>query len=202
MDYSPESELGALGRDLLNDLERVRLGFPEDASPAEVQAAVTERLEQRLPELCRERFEGEPEAETAARLTLFRRELEQILVPRYAALAHRENLAERHKPRPWTGADGLNRASYGILFFLIGIFVVWAPFIPLWEKWIPFALGALATLIAPALPDLSRFGRRRRFRYAMLKLLIDVDQAGTALPAPPSGLLEPPSGGSEPPSDR
>jgi hypothetical protein len=189
VDYPAESELGALSKDLLNDLERVRLGFPEGASPEQVRAAVDERVRLRLDELYRERFADDPGPEAAVRLALYRREIDQILVPRYAALVQRDNHAERTRPRPWTGADAVNRASYAALFFIIGIFVVWAPFIPVWEKWIPFAAGGLASLIAPVLPDLSRFGRRRRFRLALLKLLIDIDQAGAALPEAPDVAL-------------
>ena len=180
-----ESDLGALGRELLNDLERLRPAFPDQATPEEVETVVAERVAVRLPELYKERFEQEPEAEATARLAMFRREIEQILIPRYVALARHENHLERHRPRPWTGGDAVNRACYGGLFLLLGFLVVWAPFIPIWEKWIPWALGGLAVVFAPALPDLSRRVRRRHFKLSLLKLLIDVDQAGKALPAAP-----------------
>lgn len=173
-----ESDLGAISRDLIVDLERLRPGFGAEATSTEVETLVRKRALVRLGEVFRDRHD---EDEGGALLALYQREVEQILVPRYAALARRENLAAR-RVRSFSDGDLANRAAYGLLFGIIGLGVLWAPFIPLWEKWIPFALGGAASLFAPVLPDLAGSLRRRRHRFALLNLLIDVDEAGKALP--------------------
>lgn len=62
--------------------------------------------------------------------------------------------------------------------------MVWAPFIPIWEKWIPFAAALLAVVFAPALPNLHARLATRRHEIALLSLLMDMDAAGRALPMP------------------
>ncbi len=216
MDYRAETELGALARDLLEDLERVRPGLAVVATgpatgaeaEAETRQAVAARLHLRLGELYREQCQSVDEEMASAappgpgstdladptlplplapaepaQLVLYRRELDQILLPRYAALACQQNRWERTRESR-RGLDGYNRAAYAALFFFIGLFIVWAPFIPIWEKWIPFALAAVAPLMSPFLPDLHRFAQVRAYRLSLLTLLVDVDEAGKALPMP------------------
>ena len=105
-------------------------------------------------------------------------------LPRYAALALRHNRSERAPVRIGQGADLFNRTAWTLIFGAIGAFVVWAPFIPIWEKWIPFAGALCALVFAPALPDLHRRLLLRRHEVALLALLLDMDAAGRALPEP------------------
>lgn len=207
-DYRAESELGSLARDLLADLERLRPGLPDTGSADELLEALRPRAAVRLEELYRDHFAaaeealsgGDAKADTdTGRLALYRREIDQLLLPRYAVLAQRQNRSERAPATPMRGADLFNRAAYALIFLLIGLFVVWAPFIPIWDKWIPFVLGGLAATFAPALPDLHRRLLLRRHQIQVLTLVIDLDQAGQALPessAVAPGLL--PAASSQP----
>lgn len=186
VDYRAESELGALAGELLADLERLRPGISSAAgcdNDVEVDA-IKSRAHLRLRELYRERHEAlaDPDAET---LPLLQREIDQIFLPRYTSLALRQNQVER----AGRGTDSFNRAAYALLFFLLGAFVLWAPFIPVWEKWIPFALAGVAAVFSQALPDLRLVLMRRRYQVLLLGLLIDIDQAGKALPSSPEKPL-------------
>lgn len=177
--------------ELLADLERFRPALPATTPPEQLQALVQERAQLRLTELYREyRIDEQPgDLEADAQLTLYQREVSQVLVPRYTELAAEQNQRERaavaHTSFPWRGPDLYNRISYVALFFALGLFVVWAPFIPLWEKWIPFALAAIAPLCSPWLPDLSLALHRRRHEIAVGLLHEDLDRTGRALPLPP-----------------
>lgn len=200
-DFRAQTELGALCRELLADLERLRPGLP-CGSEAELLEAARARADVRLGELHRERHAvleelGEGAAEAQQQLALYRREVEQILLPRWASLALRQGRAERAPRAVLRGADGFNRATWALISLLIGAFVVWAPFIPIWDKWIPFAAGALAAYFAPALPDLHGALLRRRHEVGLLALLIDLDRAGEALPAAPQAAGLPARGQAE-----
>lgn len=192
MSYRAETEFGALIGELLADLERFRPGLPEDAPPAAVQAALSARARLRLAELHREyRVDDRPEEsdpESAAQLQLYQREVEQILLPRYAVLCQRQNALERNRSTAWRGPDLYNRLTYAVIFFAIGVLVVWAPFIPLWDKWIPFAFALLAPLCTPWLPDLYRILLRSRHQMELELLHQDLDRVGRSLPLPPVGL--------------
>ena len=68
---------------------------------------------------------------------------------------------------------------------------VWAPFIPLWDKWIPFAFALLAPLCTPWLPDLYRVLLRSRHQVELELLHQDLDRVGRSLPLPPASLAAP-----------
>lgn len=179
--------------ELLADLERFRPGLPEDAPPQAVLAALSARARLRLEELHREyRVDDNPnDPDTAAQLQLYQREVEQILLPRYSVLAHRQNALEQGRSTSWRGADLYNRLTYAVIFFAIGMFVVWAPFIPLWDKWIPFACALLAPLCTPWLPDLYRLMLRSRHQLELELLHQDLDRVGRSLPLAPVFLPAP-----------
>ncbi len=182
LSYRATTELGALASALLADLERLRPGFSATADATQIAELCQSRLQLRLPELYAE-FQGEAGPDTQAQLALYARELEQVLVPRYAKLALAQNQVERQATR---GAV-YNRLAYVALFFALGLFVVWAPFIPIWEKWVPFALALVAPLVSPWLPDLYQSLRLRRHKLGLGVLLMDMDEAGRSLPLPPLG---------------
>ena len=187
MNYRPTTEFGALAGELLADLERLRPGLPAGATTDEIREQCGERLRLRLPEVYREYLADATPDDHDAQLALYQREMAQLLLPRYAALAEKQNLIERRS----RGGDIYNRITYAFIFFVIGVLVIRAPFIPLWDKWIPFALALLAPLASPWLPDLHRSLQQRRHNIALGILHMDLDQAGRSLPLPPVGILEP-----------
>ncbi len=193
MSYRPTTELGALTASLLADLERLRPGLPPTATEAEISEQCRARAELRLPELYAE-YQGELDADAQAQLTLYRREVEQLLIPRYAKLAAEQNRQERSQTR---GAV-YNRLAYAALFFALGLFIVWAPFIPIWEKWLPFAFAVVAPLLAPWLPNLHGALQQRQHQLRLGLLHMDLDEAGKTLPLPPVAAQALPAQGSLP----
>jgi len=193
LSHRAETEFGILIGELLADLERFRPGLPAAASLAELQAALAARARLRLAELYREYQVDErgDDPGAAAQLQLYQREVEQILLPRYANLCLRQNALERDRSTAWRGADLYNRLTYAAIFFVIGVLVVWAPFIPLWDKWIPFAFALLAPLCTPWLPDLYRVLLRSRHQVELELLHQDLDRVGRSLPLPPASLAAP-----------
>ncbi len=73
----------------------------------------------------------------------------------------------------WRGGDVFARLAYVGAAAALGFFVVWAPFIPLWDKWIPFAMAAGAWF----LPDLQIGYRRRRYARQLGELVLQMGAA-------------------------
>jgi hypothetical protein len=173
--------------ELLADLERYRPALPAQAGEADILAQLTQRAEIRLAELYREFRVDESDASLSedSQFALYKREVETVLLPRYARIAQTQNRHEQAPRLAWQGRDLYNRLSYALGLFLLGVFIVWAPFIPIWEKWIPFALAALAPLLSPFLPDLYGAWLNQKHQLALFGLHEDLDQLGRALPLPP-----------------
>ncbi len=95
-----------------------------------------------------------------------------VLIPGYARLATRYTHGERNdfyhlEPR----LHGLERVGFALAGAVVGAFVIWAPFIPLWEKeWIlPFFVAGLLY------PELRRWYRVRRYERDLNRLVARTD---------------------------
>lgn len=172
--------------ELLADLERYRPALPAQAGEAAIMEQLRQRIDIRLAELYREFRVEESESDLAQdqQFALYQREVDAVLLPRYSRIAHLQNQLEQAPRRAGQGRDLYNRLSYTLGFFLLGLFIVWAPFIPIWEKWIPFALAALAPLLSPFLPDLYGMWLQQKHQVALFGLHEDLDKLGRALPLP------------------
>jgi hypothetical protein len=73
----------------------------------------------------------------------------------------------------WRGGDVIARLAFGFGGLAIGGFILWAPFIPVWEKWFPFALCVGAFF----LPDLTRWWQRRRYAKELGQIVATLDRA-------------------------
>lgn len=173
--------------ELVADLERYRPAIPAETSEAEVLSLLQKRTDLRLAELYREFRVEESDADLSqdGQFALYQREVSAVLLPRYARLAKVQNQHEQAPRRAWQGRELYNRITYVIGFFLLGVFLVRAPFIPLWEKWIPFALAALAPVLSPFLPDLHGAWLAQKHQVALFGLAEDLDKLGRSLPLPP-----------------
>jgi hypothetical protein len=98
--------------------------------------------------------------------------IRRVLVPAYARLAAAFTRRERNDfylvPEAW---HQLERTGWAVAGILVGVFVIWAPFIPLWEKeWIlPFALAGLFY------PNLRRYFALRRYQAQLNWLVARAD---------------------------
>jgi hypothetical protein len=96
----------------------------------------------------------------------------RVVVPAYARLAGRFTRDERNDfyltPPSLHGLERLGWAAAGLL---LGLFVVWAPFIPIWSKeWVlVFAVGGFV------FPNLRRFLALRRYESELNRLVMRAD---------------------------
>lgn len=104
-------------------------------------------------------------------------ELVAAIPARWRAVAEPFTRAESADFGIWRGGDPLARLSYVFIGLVLGGLVVWAPFIPIWEKWFPFLLAVLSWW----LPDVQRRWHRRRYAGELGAIVAQIDRAQRAL---------------------
>jgi hypothetical protein len=146
----PEYGAETVSRDILTRLERKRASLVGDAraTQAEVAAALAET---------RARYDeaGLP----ASYFDALAREIVPTLGDQWRALAAPFTALERRSFGAWRGGDLIARVVYVFTGLVVGGVCVWAPFIPIWEKWFPIALAVAAFW----LPDAQVAWQRRRY---------------------------------------
>ena len=75
--------------------------------------------------------------------------------------------------RVWRGGDLVARLVYVFGGLLLGGLCVAAPFIPIWEKWFPFALA----FVGFWLPDAQVAWHRRRYARELGRIVRDIRRA-------------------------
>jgi len=104
-------------------------------------------------------------------------ELESALPEQWRALAAPFTELERGGFGIWRGGDLVSRVVYVFAGLAIGGLCVAAPFIPIWEKWFPFALAAGGWW----LPDAQVWFHRRRYARRLGQLVRQMGGAQAAL---------------------
>jgi len=191
--------LAAVGRFLLEQFELRRPGIRQwspqvEASLRQDAEAELQLMEKQLREL------GMDDERYWQRI---RRALDEILVPRYAALASAEIDLAKRDYGIWRGGDLIARATFALAGFILGIICVEVPYIPIQAKWFP----ALLLVLGPLFPDAVMWLHRRRWRRNLEALVADLHRASPTLetyrplseltqalemPSPISELPEPP----------
>jgi hypothetical protein len=89
----------------------------------------------------------------------------------------------------WRGGDLSARLIYVLGGLTLGGLIVWLPFIPIWEKWVPFALAIAGWW----LPDAQVAWHRRRYGRELGRIVRRLEASQKALEAqvPMSELLPP-----------
>jgi hypothetical protein len=161
--------LGGFVDSLLQTFENCRPGLTDAAvhepspAPAAVEAyfaALYEKEKVRLTELIALEHAEVPEAARREMVDKIDSRIRGVLIPAYARVARRLTARERNDFYLTASAwHGLERLGFGVAGMLTGLFVVWAPFIPLVAKeWIAvFGLGGLV------FPELRRVLALRRY---------------------------------------
>lgn len=90
------------------------------------------------------------------------RDILEASLPHYAATAVEQTRLERSNYEIWRRADPLARGAFALAGLVVGGLVVWAPFIPIWEKAFAFVLGG-AGFVYPEIKRLVFDGRYSRF---------------------------------------
>src|SRR5437899_12477808 len=180
------SRLAAVGRCLLGQFELRRPGIREWSPRAE--ASLRQEAESELQLM--EKQLRELGVEDLGYWQRARRALDEIRLPRYAALAKAEiDLAKRHYGI-WRGGDLVARATFALAGFILGIICVEVPYIPIQAKWFP----ALLLVLGPLFPDVVMWLHRRKWRRKLDALVADLHHASATLDRyrPPSELTRAP----------
>jgi len=146
----PQYAAETVSREILSRLERRRASLAGDAQATQVEvgAVVAE---------ARARY-GEA-ALPPSYFEALARELVPALGERWRALAAPYTTLEARGFGVWRGGDLVARIAYLFAGLVVGGLCVWAPFIPIWEKWFPFALAVGAFW----LPDAQVAWQRGRY---------------------------------------
>lgn len=93
----------------------------------------------------------------------------------------------------WRGGDLVARLAYVLGGLVLGGLLVWLPFVPVWEKWVPFAMSAAGAW----LPSAQVVWHRHRYARELGRIALRLAASQPALEAcvPMSELLPPPPGG-------
>ncbi|MFL5294389.1 MAG: hypothetical protein ACJ79U_22950 [Myxococcales bacterium] len=105
--------------------------------------------------------------------------VETVLLPRYLKLAKSENEAAAEEYGLWRGGDLVARGAFALAGLVLGALMVWIPWIPVYEKWLPWALFVLG----PFLPDAYLWWYRRKHEKKLDALVTDLAREGESLDA-------------------
>jgi hypothetical protein len=161
---------GRIATEVLDHLERRREALAGD------EGAVRQEVEAALVPL---RAAYAESALPAPYFAALEGELRQVLPGRWQAAAARFTALERRGFGSWRGGDVYARLAYMFAGLALGGLCVEAPFIPIWEKWFPFALGVLAWW----LPDAQALWHRRRYARELGKIVGAVSARQPAMEA-------------------
>jgi len=167
--------LAAVAQHLLALFEVRRPGIARwDASALERLEREAEGALRQMEQQCRELGVDDPPHWVRARSVV-----SEALLPRYARLAETENAAAARDYGMWRGGDLIARASFALCGLVVGAIAVAVPWIPVTEKWVPWALFVLG----PFLPDAYSWWYRRRYRRRLEALVLDLAREGATLEA-------------------
>ncbi len=179
---------------VVQSFENCRPGLPDEAGTPAAAPFFAELYERENPRLLEAIRTEEPHLSPEARAEYARAVdalARKVLLPAYTRLASRYTAAERNgfylSPEP---LHPLERALLCAAGIAVGAFVVWAPFIPLWEKgWVlPFAVAGLFV------PEIRRWIAVRRYERDLNALVAAADseiaRLDTAYLTSPEALAE------------
>jgi hypothetical protein len=169
--------LDAFVDSLIQSFENCRAGLSDEAlsRPADVEtffAQLYDKERPRLTELVQLSYSHLSDADRQGLLEKIDGRIRDILIPAYARVAGRFTARERNdfylSHESW---HALERLGFAAAAMVIGAFVVWAPFIPIWSKeWVAvFALGGLV------FPDLRRLLSWKRYEAELNTLVSRTD---------------------------
>ena len=166
-------QLAAVGRFLLEAFERRRPGFT--TWTPQVEASLATEAEGALIEMerqCKEVGFDDPAYWQKARDAV-----EAVIIPRYRQLARQELDLAGKSYHLWRGGDLVARLAFAGTGLLLGALAVAIPWIPVTEKWVPWALF----IGGPFLPDAQLWYFRWRHRRRLQAVINDLAAADKAV---------------------
>jgi hypothetical protein len=115
----------------------------------------------------------------AAYLHALDHELGTTIVTAWRAIAVPFTALEKRRFGLWRGGDLVARLAYVLGGLALGGLIVWLPFIPIWEKWLPFAMA----LGGAWLPDAQVLWQRRRYARELGTIAVRLGARQAALEA-------------------
>jgi hypothetical protein len=103
--------------------------------------------------------------------------VEHVLLPRYARLAEEENALAARDYGLWRGGDLVARGTFALAGLVLGAAMVAIPWIPIYEKWFPWALF----ILGPFIPDAYVAWYRRKHAKRLEQLVVDLAREGATL---------------------
>jgi hypothetical protein len=97
------------------------------------------------------------------------KEVGAVVTERWRNLARTFTRLEQRDFDLWRRGDPIARLSYVLIGLCLGGLIVWAPFIPIWSEWFPFALAIAAWW----LPSAQRAWWKRRYAKALGEIARD-----------------------------
>jgi hypothetical protein len=169
--------LGRYVDSLIQSFEDCRSGLTEDrAKTCEgVESYFTELYEREAPRLKEAVRAAQPQLSDKA-LEIYEHEVDQLIrrvvIPAYARVA--KDFTPKERNDFYLTEEKLHlleRVGWGLGGILVGAFVIWAPFIPLWDKEliIPFMLAGLA------FPNIRRYFKLRSYEKELNRLVSKTD---------------------------
>jgi len=167
--------LAAIGRHLVSlfEVRRPAVGRFDGEALGLFRREAEEALE-RMEQQSRELGFEDPKHWKRARHVV-----ETVLLPRYLKLAKSENEAAAEEYGLWRGGDLVARGAFALAGLVLGALMVWIPWIPVYEKWLPWALFVLG----PFLPDAYLWWYRRKHEKKLDALVTDLAREGESLDA-------------------
>src|SRR5438067_10985795 len=167
--------LAAIAQHLLAVFEVRRPGVSRwDAETDERLRREADSALQQMEKQCRELGIDDPPRWQRARAVVH-----DALLPRYERLAEAGNAAAARDYGMWRGGDLVARAAFALTGLVLGAIAVAVPWIPVQEKWVPWALFVLG----PFVPDAYSWWYRRRYRRRLEALVLDLAREGATLEA-------------------
>jgi hypothetical protein len=105
------------------------------------------------------------------------KEVTATLPARWRAVAAPFTRLEQQGFGLWRGGDPIARLTFVLGGLILGGLIVWAPFIPIWEKWFPFVIAVLAWW----LPDVQTRWHKRRYARELGAIVSTMERAQPAL---------------------
>jgi hypothetical protein len=175
---APSRTLGGFLDQLVQTLENCRPGLSDETvgrGPEAVQQFYGQIYEKEVARLRQSVEREHAHLPDEVREDLKRRvdeRVRQVLIPAYARLSGPLTRRERNDffVLP-PNLHGIERGALALVGMLVGFFVIWAPFIPLWEKeWVlPFAVSGLF------FPEIRRYFALKRYERELNRLVARLD---------------------------
>jgi hypothetical protein len=169
---------------VLQTFENYRSGLADDVlatGPERVERFYLELYEKEIPRLKRVVHDAEPLLTPAAHEEVLRKVddlFRKVVIPAYSRIATSFSRRQRNDFYFLSeGLHGLERIGWGIAGILVGAFVVWAPFIPIWSKEavLPFMIAGLI------FPNIRRWIAFRGYGKDVNDLVLGADQEITRI---------------------